>query len=438
MLPSREIAKAHPMPNDVSSRKNRWTRDLPGLPPDRFSGAGIVICAGGAAMFTNAFVLIHVLRHSLGCRLPIEVWYLGEAELSPRMRGMLGELHVACVDGLSITSNMPLDTIDGWRLKALALAWSSFSKVLLLDADQVPTRDPAEVFDWPDFIRTGAVLWPDVLDIDHENPIWALCGLVGQGRRSIESGQLLIDKERHWRAVQIALRLNEEAHEVYQIIYGDKDTFLLGLLIAGSDFSLIQTGPGIDIRRCFYQHDCNGEILFQHRTGAKWRYSGSQDVLDGFQNEGACAAALETLRRQWNGLIFTPPQRSAAAHAAEKDLCARRDLLFVIAGKEPSVLELLTEGEIGTGRRPDVMNWFCREDDLHMQLVLRDSFEDRWILSREAPGRWVGCSSVDPGMKAYAATGVATTKRPPAQRFHNLWSKWPWTGFYTLPDDGRL
>ena len=71
-------------------------------------------------MFTNAFVLLHVLRHSLGCRLPIEVWYLGEHELSPRMRFLLGKIEVACIDGLAIGSNMPRNTIDGWRLKALA------------------------------------------------------------------------------------------------------------------------------------------------------------------------------------------------------------------------------------------------------------------------------------------------------------------------------
>ena len=426
------------MPNDVSSRTNRWTRDLPGLPPDRFSGAGIVICAGGAVMFTNAFVLLHVLRHSLGCRLPIEVWYLGEQELSPRMRGLLGELDVACIDGLAIDSNMPLDTIDGWRLKALALTWSSFSKVLLLDADQVPTRDPSEVFNWPEFIRTGAVLWPDVLDIDQQNPIWSLCGLAAEGRRSTESGQLLIDKERHWRAVQIALRLNEDAHEVYKLVYGDKDTFLLGLLIAESDFSFIGTGPGIDINRCFYQHDFDGQILFQHRTGAKWRYSGSQDVLGAFQKYDACAAALESLRYQWNGLIFTAPQRSPEAHAEENALCAKRELLFVIPGKEPRVLELLSEGEIGFGRSPDAMNWFCREDDSHMQLVLRDCFEDRWILLREAPDRWVGRNLVDPNLEAYAATDMQATMRPPAHRFQNLWSKWPWTGFYTARDDGLL
>ena len=60
-------------------------RTLEASPTERFAGRGIVICAGGSALFTNAYVLIHVLRNALQCRLPIEVWYFGSAEMSPRM-----------------------------------------------------------------------------------------------------------------------------------------------------------------------------------------------------------------------------------------------------------------------------------------------------------------------------------------------------------------
>ena len=38
---------------------------------DRFTGRGIVIAAGGSSMFTNAYVLVHVLRRNLNCTLPI-------------------------------------------------------------------------------------------------------------------------------------------------------------------------------------------------------------------------------------------------------------------------------------------------------------------------------------------------------------------------------
>ena len=67
-------------------------------PEHRFRGDGIVICAGGASIFTNAYVLIHVLRCSLQCTLPIEVWHFGESEISARMRVLLQGLDADTVD----------------------------------------------------------------------------------------------------------------------------------------------------------------------------------------------------------------------------------------------------------------------------------------------------------------------------------------------------
>src|SRR5206468_3920334 len=42
-------------------------------------GRGIVICGGGMKYFTNAWVCIKMLRR-LGCRLPIQFWFLGRGE----------------------------------------------------------------------------------------------------------------------------------------------------------------------------------------------------------------------------------------------------------------------------------------------------------------------------------------------------------------------
>lgn len=46
------------------------TRDEP-YPQGRYEGRGIVICAGGARLFTCAWVLIGILRRVVGCKLPI-------------------------------------------------------------------------------------------------------------------------------------------------------------------------------------------------------------------------------------------------------------------------------------------------------------------------------------------------------------------------------
>ena len=68
------------------------------FPEHRFAGRGIVICAGGARLFTCAWVAIALLRRHLACTLPIEVWHLGPDEMGPPMRGLLEELGAQPVD----------------------------------------------------------------------------------------------------------------------------------------------------------------------------------------------------------------------------------------------------------------------------------------------------------------------------------------------------
>jgi hypothetical protein len=401
-------------------------------PESTFSGCGIVICAGGAAYFTNAYVLIHVLRHHLRCVLPIEVWHLGKQEMSRSMARLLEELDVRVVDATQEMAARGAHFVDGWQLKPFAVMWCQFEQALLLDADQIPTRDPAPIFQWCEFGQTGAVLWPDLPDLLAENEIWEACGLASRRTMSVESGQLLIDKSRHWRALQVAFHLNERAHYYYAMLYGDKDTFLLAMLLTDSAFTLVPHRPMTDRGLCLYQRDFDGEPLFQHRTGSKWRYAGEQDHLPGFVGVDACDAALRVLKRKWNGLIIDAPERSDAARRAELRLIADDALTFIVPGQKPLRLALLAEGEIGAGRAPDRMNWRCEEADGKIHLVLSDAFGPRWRLAEQAGGRWFGCAIFDPQIEAFAATGVTSEEGKIEDR--RAWVKWPLSGYGCLDD----
>src|SRR6185503_9953030 len=90
------------------------------IPHGAFAGQGIVICAGGPRMFTNAYVLIHVLRRHLGCQLPIEVWHFGPTELSPRMADLLRELDAQPVDACAAMRLQPPQMSNPWQLKPYA------------------------------------------------------------------------------------------------------------------------------------------------------------------------------------------------------------------------------------------------------------------------------------------------------------------------------
>ncbi|MEO1160154.1 MAG: hypothetical protein AAFW74_06810, partial [Pseudomonadota bacterium] len=61
-------------------------------------GRGIVICAGGPVMLTNAYVLVRVLRDIHKSGLPIEMWHLGAQEMPGLMAAVFNELGCKIID----------------------------------------------------------------------------------------------------------------------------------------------------------------------------------------------------------------------------------------------------------------------------------------------------------------------------------------------------
>jgi Mannosyltransferase putative len=97
---------------------------------------GLVVVAGGARIFTNAYVLLHMLRHVLRSSLPVELWYFGQREISPAMAAAVEPLDVRLVDANPLIAASGANVRDGWQLKCFALVHSRFAEVLLLDADR--------------------------------------------------------------------------------------------------------------------------------------------------------------------------------------------------------------------------------------------------------------------------------------------------------------
>lgn len=356
-----EAAKTRGGGATARSRAPLSLAEFPDLPNRPCSGRGIVICAGGAQMFTNAWVLVWLLRKVLGCSLPIEVWHLGPGEMSSGMREMLAGLSVEPVDACAVLSRFPARISDGWQLKPYALMMSRYREVLLMDADNVPAVDPTFLFERSEFLETGAVFWPDAIDIAATNPIWDEFNLPAQQRASFEAGQVLVDKARHGEALKTVLHLNEDSDRYYKLVYGDKDTFLIAWTITQSKYVLVPHRPVVD-RHVYYQRDFDGNVIFQHRTNGKWRYGGEQVRSDAFVHEAACEEALAELRRRWNGRVFEPPARTLAARRTER---AIEGHLFIAArpGEEDRELEFLPGGQIGRGRDFDRETWYVAEPE---------------------------------------------------------------------------
>lgn len=360
------------------------------------SDRGIVVCAGGPVMLVNAYVLVRILRDTLGCMLPIEIWHMGSGEMPEHVANLFTELGCDVCDAFkTIEQGDRYRPCDGWQLKSHALAFSRFGQVLLLDADQVPVVDPACVFDWPEMHETGAVFWPDLLDLAETNPVWEVVGLQPRNTQSVESGQVCIDRKRHWLAVCACDEINRRAETFYTMIYGDKDTFLLAFLMTDSPFVMIPHIP-YQAENCLIQCDFKGTPIFQHRTNAKFTLNGPQTYSDGFQHATDCECYLTELVKVWNGRIYTPPSRSPNARRAEEVLIEASSFQLLLANGSTHCISLLPGHQIGLGRSYELANWHVADGEGRLELVLMDPRKPAMVLSSSGNGTWQGDRLIEP------------------------------------------
>jgi len=228
--------------------------------PGGYDGSGIVIPAGGASYFTNAWVCIKMLRH-LGCGLPIQLWHLGRREMDERMRAIVGPLNVECVDAKIVKKAHPARILNGWEVKPYAIIHSPFKEVLLLDADNVCVTNPEFLFDASQYHETGAIFWPDWGRLGPDRQIWNICGVESRDVPGFESGQIVIDKQKCWEPLLLAMWYNEYSDFYYRHIHGDKETYHMAFRKLGRPYSMIPW-PIKSLAGTMCQHDFNGNSIF--------------------------------------------------------------------------------------------------------------------------------------------------------------------------------
>ena len=247
----------------------------------------ILIPAGGRCMiydknapqfyFWGAYAAAWVLR-SCGCTLPIQFWFLpGEMEeiefCELHARRVAATCHVVDTTGIRC--------VHGWQIKINAILQSEYQQIIHLDADNIVTRDPSYLFDCEAFRQNAAMFWMDNPNVNdfHGRIIEDQWRRTGSDRRDrindIETGQMVIDKQRGAKALQIIKHFADRADywEGFNggergVWYGDKTSFHMGFKLTGTPHH-IQPWNRWNAGG-FYEHcDPSGQVIFQHACHRK-------------------------------------------------------------------------------------------------------------------------------------------------------------------------
>lgn len=315
--------------------------------PDRFSGRGIVICAGGQRLFTCGYVCVRMLRH-FGCELPIQFWHF-DNEVDSSMARIVAPLGVTCVNAHEVDrrNEQPSRVLRGYELKPFAILHCPYRDVMLLDADNVPIADPTFLLDTSEYAETGALFWPDYGRLQRFRSIWRICEVQYRDEPEFESGQIVVDKKRCWKALSLARHYNQHSDFYYRHILGDKDTFHMAFRRMGKSYAMPRRAiHSLDATMC--QHDFQGRRIFQHRNLDKWLLDGSNGPIPGFRHERLCRGFLAELRACWSGrVLWLPPADEDEARVFEQ--VKDKVFLYVRVGYDERPLELRADGTVGTG-----------------------------------------------------------------------------------------
>lgn len=232
----------------------------------------------------SAYATIRMLRVQ-GCELPVELWYRPD-EMSidnPIVHKLLSDYNVRM---RPIFDNRA----QGFHVKPYAVYYSNFDNILLLDADNLPAKDPTYLFEEPEFLRTGAIFWPDywqptnsLFKLTNTSLLWQLTGVKYVDMFEQESGQVLINRLKSKPALDKLMYYSTHAPrllETLHLIWGDKDLFRLAWLNASQPYHYITFPPavgGLDLRAdkgifcglAMIQHDVQGDLVFFHRNSIK-------------------------------------------------------------------------------------------------------------------------------------------------------------------------
>ncbi|KAG0291854.1 hypothetical protein BGZ98_002829, partial [Dissophora globulifera] len=268
LTPPTEIAPAIDLLQKLEQATFPWILDRRTTSYDLFQeyqdgGRGIVMCVGNH--YTKyARTALKTLREVVKSQLPVEIYYVGDGDLSPENRAWFEQFeNVETIDITTVIDNNML-SLGGWAIKPFAMLISRFSEVVLMDSDAYFLDDPNVLFDDDGYKETGTVFFYDrtlfpgagagkknwlksFLPTMSNHPAktrWF--GL--KGDHEMESGVVVIDKQRHFLGLLAICKMNdyfERTQITYKQVWGDKETFWIALEMIQESYSFIRFRGGV-------------------------------------------------------------------------------------------------------------------------------------------------------------------------------------------------
>lgn len=214
----------------------KWVLGRLKEPEPEAYGDGIVMVAGGPVYLREAYCNVTLIREA-GCQLPIQIWHLGPKEAPPEWQRKFVHLDVEFVDAEELAKREFIRILTGWTCKGVAVKYSPFRNVLLLDADCHPLRTPEEMFaDW-NFQQHGMICFPDCQRNARHDRIFPCLGLLVGSVQEHENGLFLIDKVRNWNVACLMKFFGDHADFFYRMRHGEKDYWGIAAAVLKAEFS---------------------------------------------------------------------------------------------------------------------------------------------------------------------------------------------------------
>ena len=266
---------------DVDTMRDAHARFMSQIPelaqklPYANGTQGVVVAASGA-LLPVFLVSLKMLRRT-GSILPVEVFMESKERYEKEIcEIVLPPMNATCMVLSEVLEAVPLKLEwTRYQLKALALAFSTFEDVLLLDADNLPLERPEHLLNAEPFSSKGFVSWPDYVRIFYlllpskltdsilkwaNNASPKFYAITSQPipptseRAASEAGQLLLSKRTHAPTVLLTLYYNHYGPSHYYKLLSqqnptkgteaetDKETYLAAATCLNASFYTVTTG----------------------------------------------------------------------------------------------------------------------------------------------------------------------------------------------------